>query len=130
LVLNQTRTQEKSNEIIAIPILLKSLELKEAIIAVDAVGTQKNIASHITRSNNKYVLAVKHNQKKLYSKLVNKFDVYIKNIELHNAQNVMVTEERGHGRIEKRSYYYIDDIKDLNLNNDWSGITSIGAFVK
>ncbi|MDR0696786.1 MAG: ISAs1 family transposase, partial [Christensenellaceae bacterium] len=86
LFLNQTRTPKKSNEITAIPILLKSLELKEAIITVDSVGTQKNIASYITSSNNKYVLAVKRNQKKLYSKLVNKFDVYIKNIELHNAQ--------------------------------------------
>jgi predicted transposase YbfD/YdcC len=41
----------------------------------------------------------------------------------------MVTGERRHGRIDKRSYYYIDDIKDLNLNNDWDGITSIGAVV-
>jgi hypothetical protein len=73
------------------------------------------------------VLAVKGNQKKLYSKLIKIFNVFIPNVVLHNAQNVMVTGEREHGRIDKRSYYYIDDIKDLNLNNDWSGITSIGA---
>jgi predicted transposase YbfD/YdcC len=93
LVLNQTRTPKKSNDIKAIPILLKSLELKETIITVDAVGAQKNIASYITCSDNKYVLTVKRNQKKLYSKLINKYDVFIKNIELHNAQNVMVTDE-------------------------------------
>jgi predicted transposase YbfD/YdcC len=77
LVFNQTGTQEKSNEITAIPILLKSLELKEAIITVDAVDTQKNVASRITSKDNKYVLTVKGNQKKLYSKLINKFDVFI-----------------------------------------------------
>jgi len=66
--LGQIKTEEKSNEITAIPELLEALDIKECIITIDAMGCQKTIASKIIEKEADYVLAVKNNHKHLYKK--------------------------------------------------------------
>lgn len=63
VVLGQLRTSEKSNEITAIPILLKLLDISESIITIDATGTQKQITQTIIENGADYVLALKENHK-------------------------------------------------------------------
>lgn len=73
MVLGQIRTQDKSNEITAIPKLLEALDLKDCIVTIDAMGTQKDIAEKIVQ-NNDYVLAAKENHTKLYKDIVTYFE--------------------------------------------------------
>ena len=73
LSLGQERVTEKSNEIIAIPYLLRKIDIRKAIITIDAMGTQKEIARVIIEGKGQYCLAVKGNQRSLYEEYVRKF---------------------------------------------------------
>ena len=126
LVLGQTLTDSKSNEITAIPDLLKLLDLNGCIITIDAMGTQKDIAKNIAQKND-YVLAVKGNQQALYKDIYTYFEETLQNKKLYFDQNSLKTSEKSHGRIEKREYYLSTDIDWLEQKNDWAGLKSIGA---
>jgi predicted transposase YbfD/YdcC len=73
LTLAQVKTEEKSNEITAIPTLLRMLEVKGCIVTLDAMGCQKSIATQIVQQEGDYVLAVKGNQRKLYTEIIERF---------------------------------------------------------
>ncbi len=119
LVLGQVRVNDKSNEITAIPELLDSLLIKDCIITIDAMGTQKNIANKIVENQADYILAVKGNQGSLFEEIQDEFK-FSKSIEVDT--NV----EFGHGRIETRKCSVISEFKFIeNLDNKWNNLCRI-----
>ena len=122
--LGQKATEEKSNEITAIPEMLDKIQITGQIVTIDAMGTQKEIAKKIRSKRADYVLALKRNQGNLYEDVKFYFDEEKKN--LRNAENYRKTQEKAHDQIEIREYYQTDSIKWLNQRNEWVGIKSIG----
>ena len=120
LVLGQVKTDEKSNEITAIPTLLDLLELKGCIVTIDAMGCQKDIAEKIIETGADYVLGLKGNQGTLHE------DVKLYFEDDTEAVKKTVTKEKDHGRIETREYYLETDIAWLSQKLEWSGLHSIG----
>jgi len=118
MVLGQVRTSEKSNEITAIPELLELLDIEQATITIDAMGTQKNIAKQIVDRKAHYILAVKNNQPQLLEDTEDEFR-FSKPIGIHTK------EEIGHGRIETRKCSVIKDFQFLNHNKDWASLKSV-----
>src|SRR5271154_763584 len=102
LSLGQVACEEKSNEITAIPQLLRLVDIKGAIITIDAMGTQKAIASQIIESEADYVLALKGNQDTLHQAVIDYIDEKL-DTDLGNGRE-HVTTETGHGREETRTY--------------------------
>jgi len=105
LVLGQVATEEKSNEIVAIPQLLDLLDLKGCIVSIDAMGCQSAIAAKIVEKKGEYVLAVKDNQKNLHEQL----KWFFSDIELPaDLTDGLVARhesfEKDHGRLERRDY--------------------------
>ncbi len=125
LVLGQKKVAEKSNEITAIPDLLDLLTLKGAIVTIDAMGCQKEIARKITEKGADYVLALKGNQGTL-SADVELFFGEQKAAKFKDATfSRHQTLEKIHVRIETRVYTSIDAIDWLEEQHDWAGLRSI-----
>ena len=121
LVLGQVAVSDKSNEITAIPKLLKLLELEGCVVTIDAMGCQKKIAQSITEQKADYVLAVKANQPTLEKQVQQIFkDRAAQKYKYHK------TEEQQHGRFEKREYYITSSIESLTVKADWDKIKSVG----
>lgn len=127
LLLGQRETEEKSNEITAIPELLKVLELNGCIVTIDAMGCQKDIAKAIVEKKCDYVLAVKENQEQLHGDIRLYLDEQIKNGFQNAGHDYYETGEKGHGRQEIRKYWVTSDIKWLYNRSHWVGLTSIGV---
>lgn len=127
LSLGQTACAEKSNEITAIPELLRLVDIQGAIITIDAMGTQKAIAEQIIDSGADYVLALKGNQETLHQAVIAYIDEQSANDFADVNARRHVTNEVGHGRKEMRSYIQMpvpETLADLEL---WKGLKSIGA---
>ena len=126
LSLGQVACAEKSNEITAIPELLKLVDIKGAIITIDAMGTQKAIAAQIIEGEADFVLALKGNQETLHQGVI---DHIAKESET-NFANVDAqwyqTKETGHGREETRTYIQMPVPQGLPGLNLWKGLRSIG----
>ena len=109
LTLGQVKTDEKSNEITAIPQLLEMLELNGCIVTIDAMGCQREIAQQITAGGADYVLAVKENQGQLYESIRDLFE----GAEALGFDGVPYdytgTADKGHGRVERRECWVITD---------------------
>ena len=118
LVLGQVRTATKSNEITAIPALLEMLDIQEATITIDAMGTQKEIAEKIIAKDAHYILAVKENQAQLLQNIKDEFK-FSKQV----ATNI--NEDMGHGRIETRTCSVINNFQFLKDNHDWVSLKSV-----
>jgi predicted transposase YbfD/YdcC len=125
LALGQVATEEKSNEITAVPKLLELLELKGCIVTLDAMGCQKEIAEKVVAKGADYLLQVKANQPQLHFEL----EAYFKQALAHEfagvAHSVHETSERGHGRREVRRIYCTRDIKALSTAGDWPALRTI-----
>lgn len=128
LVLGQIKTDEKSNEITAIPELLKLLEISGCIVSIDAMGCQKDIAKAIVDKDADYVLSLKQNQGNLYEDVKDLFDgafqLGFEDIEYDTYETV----EKGHGRIETRQCWAISDLQDLsNIRSlsEWKSLNSV-----
>ena len=119
LVLGQVKTEEKSNEITAIPTLLEMLELQGCIISIDAMGCQKDIAKQITEAEAEYVFGLKGNQNSLHDDV----KLYFENEDVAQQS---VTHDKGRGRIETRTYYLETAIEWLYQKPDWMGLKGIG----
>lgn len=119
LVLGQVKTEEKSNEITAIPTLIEMLELKDCIVTIDAMGCQKDIAERLVKSESDYVFGLKGNQTGLYEDV----KLYFEHMKLHEKT---VTKEKGHGRIETREYFLETDIDWMPQKSKWMGLKAIG----
>lgn len=123
--LGQVAVDEKSNEIPAIPELLMLLQVKGAFVSIDAMGCQKEIAADIVERGGDYVLTVKENQPTLLADIqawfTRAFDTEFAGIE----HDEYVTEERGHGRQERRCYTILLD-PDFPSKKDWTKLRVIG----
>ncbi len=127
LVLGQYKVDEKSNEITAIPELLKLLNLTGSIVTIDAMGCQKNITKAIRGAEADYVLAVKENHKTLFDELKAYLQAVIdENFSLGQC-DIFETTEKGHGRIETRRYWITEDISWLSGKDKWTDLVSIGV---
>jgi predicted transposase YbfD/YdcC len=126
LVLGQLKVDDKSNEIMAIPKLLKMLELEGAIVTIDAMGCHKDIARTITEQGADYVLALKDNHPTLHSEVKLLFE------DIKTAQVDSITSEHhttidaDHGRLETRHYWITSDIECLGVKASWANIASVG----
>lgn len=124
LSLGQVACDEKSNEITAIPELLRLVDIKGAIITIDAMGTQKAIAGQIVDGGADYVLALKGNQGSLHQAVIAYIDEQLEG-DLTDAQE-HVTTEKSHGREETRTYLQLPAPKELPGFLRWRGLKSIG----
>ena len=102
VVLGQVKTEEKSNEITAIPELLNVLSLEGCLVTIDAMGCQREIAQQIVDQGGDYLLAVKDNQPKLFEEVLNAFEHA--EVETPESIHTYTTEDCGHGRREVRHY--------------------------
>jgi predicted transposase YbfD/YdcC len=107
LTLGQVAVEEKSNEITAIPRLLALLDVRGALVTIDAMGCQKEIAATIVAQGGDYVLTVKDNQEYLREDIVNCFVQAYEQDGAGVQLDTFTTEEKGHGREEKRTYTII-----------------------
>lgn len=123
LVLGEVTVEEKSNEIKAIPELLELLYLKDCIITIDAMGTQREIAQTIIKREADYVLVVKENQRALYEDIALYFAT-------EKAEcDYIKTVEKSHGRYETRECYATTEIGWLEQKEKWCGLAGIGMVV-
>jgi predicted transposase YbfD/YdcC len=125
LVLGQRKVADKSNEITAIPELLDLLTVKGAIVTIDAMGCQKEIARKIVAKTADYVLALKGNQGSLSEDV----ELFFSEQKACKFRDIVVdqhqTLEKSHGRIETRTYTSIDAIDWLKERHAWASLTSI-----
>lgn len=125
VVLGSVKTEAKSNEITAIPELLKLLLLDGCIVTIDAIGCQKTIVSEIIKKNSDYCIAVKENQHQLHEGIKESFKGHLQTKEVETYE----TLEKSHGRMEKRKYTLITDqeyLDYLNPKGAWKNLKSIG----
>ena len=121
-LLAQITTEEKSNEVTAIPKLIDLIDIRGCTVSIDAMGCQKNIAEKIIDSGGDYVLALKDNHPNLSMAVEGIFD----KLTQSGKVKPMTIESKGHGRLEIRKHYTISDIKSLPGIDDWKGLRSIG----
>ena len=129
LVLAQVATEEKSNEITAIPLLLQQLALAGCIVTIDAMGTQLKIAEQIIEQEADYALALKDNQGNLYEEVQATFALAEQEAFAHVQAEADRRVEKGHGRLEIREYWTIRDpeiLEYLDPEQKWKGLQAIG----
>jgi len=125
LVLGQLKTEDKSNEITAIPKLLKLLALKGCIVTIDAMGCQKEIAQAIQEQGADYVLALKGNQQGLYDEV---YDLFQKAHECNFdgfTWSEFQSANQSHGRLENRHYWTIELAGELERVAEWLNLNTI-----
>ena len=127
MTLAQVACEEKSNEITAIPEVLKLVNCEGAIITIDAMGTQKEIARQIVESGGDYVLALKGNQEKLHQAVIAYVDEQLESDFRGIGARKQVTNEKGHGREEQRIYVQLPLPAELSGREQWSGLQTIGV---
>jgi predicted transposase YbfD/YdcC len=127
LSLGQVATDEKSNEITAIPELLRLVDIQGAIITIDAMGTQTAIAEQIVEGKADYVLALKGNQGTLHQAVIDHVDEQMENNFADIGARRHVTQEKGHGREETRHYVQMPAPKTLPGFDRWKGLLTIGV---
>jgi predicted transposase YbfD/YdcC len=127
LVLGQVKTKDKSNEITAIPELLKLLDLKGNIVTIDAMGCQKKIAKQIVDQEGNYVFNLKGNQSTLHKDVQLFIESHVDDKKLQETIfDKLEVVDVGHGRIETRRYWITDEVAWLDQLKDWPGLKSIG----
>ena len=122
LVLAQEKIDSKSNEITALPKLIKLLDLKNRIVTIDAMGAQREICKQIVEQEGDYVISLKGNQGTLHDDVVTYFN------DEKTLEKSLISEEndKGHGRIEQRTAYSFENIEWLQQEHEWPGLKSIG----
>lgn len=129
LSLGQVACDEKSNEITAIPELLKLVDVAGGVVTIDAIGCQKEIAAAVVVAKGDYVLALKENQPTLHQAVV---DHVLTRWEVDFADDAVgrhQTEEAGHGRRELRTYIQLKAPVSLPGFASWRGLKSIGVVI-
>ncbi|NEO82556.1 ISAs1 family transposase [Moorena sp. SIO4G3] len=127
LVLGQVKVDEKSNEITAIPKLIKVLELSGCIITIDAMGCQKEIVKQIVAKEADYLITLKKNQAYLYERV----EKIVNTLPLSRLKNLTISQylqsETGHNREEHRYYQMLSNVKEaIDPNGEWEKLNSIG----
>jgi predicted transposase YbfD/YdcC len=126
LSLGQVACDDKSNEITAIPELLKLIDIKGAIITIDAMGTQKEIARQIVAAEADYLLALKGNQGTLYAAVTDYIGQHLDDDFAGIGARRHTVTETLHGKTETRFYTQFPVPKDLPRLDDWAGLKTIG----
>lgn len=127
--LGQVAVAEKSNEITAIPQLLKVLEIAGCLVTIDAMGCQTEIAQAVLDAGAHYVLAVKRNQPALYDGLERHFiAAQVRCVDM--PVQTYASAEAGHGRQERRSYFITPVPDDLPDRRRWSQLTAVGMVIR
>ena len=126
LSLGQVAVASKSNEITAIPQLLEMLDLKGALVTIDAIGCQKAIAEKIVAKEADYVLAVKRNQERLLSDIQETVTKALDGELAKHQVATVTTIEDGHGRHEERSYTVITNLEGIRDRAAWPGLKVVG----
>lgn len=127
--LGQVVVDAKSNEITAIPKLLEILELSGALVTIDAMGCQTEIAERIVAADADYCLAVKGNQPTLHQGIVDFFDDHLEDDFARTSVRRHQTKEKGHGREERRFYLICPVPDDLPDRSRWAGLKAIGMTI-
>jgi predicted transposase YbfD/YdcC len=126
LSLGQAACDDKSNEITAIPELLKLIDVKGAILTIDAMGTQKEIARQIVDAEADYVLALKGNQGALHTAVIDTIGQHLDDDFAGIGARRHTVTETLHGKTETRFYTPFPVPKDLPRLDDWAGLKTIG----
>ena len=124
LTLGQVQVADKSNEITAVPALLRALELTGCVVTADALHCQRNTAKEIREADADYVLALKGNQGVAHQEIKDALDDAISRAAPKLA--TLETIEKGHGRIETRRYFQSADLDWFTDRADWEGLASVG----
>ena len=126
LTLSQVAVDKKSNEITAIPKLLDLLDLHGALVTIDAMGCQKEIAQKIVERGGDYLLTVKANQEKLLEDIQATVEKALDGKFAPGVVRQITTREEGHGRQEERSYVVIENVEGLRDRKSWAKIKVVG----
>ena len=124
MVFGQLATDEKSNEITAIPKLLEMLVLDGSVVTIDAMGCQKKIAKKIRESNGDYIFSLKGNQGTLHEEVKLFLDDAIANSSVHDYNRAV---NSGHGRVEVRKVWYSENVQWMKDRQQWQGLSSLVA---
>jgi predicted transposase YbfD/YdcC len=138
LVLGQLKVTDKSNEITAVPELLRVLELSGCIVTLDAMGCQRKIAREIIEADADYVLALKGNQETVHDEVKSFLDAAIAETQAPRAPGAKLSPaaatlvqvkmvEKDHGRLESRHYYQSDQLGWFADLGQWEGLRSVGV---
>lgn len=125
LVLGQIKTDEKSNEITAIPELLRAMNLNNAVITIDAMGCQKNIASTIIDQGGDYLLAVKDNQPKLKASIQATLEHRKPKLYSNPVIDFHHSREKNRDRNEVRRCWTTRSLSNLDMAGDWKNLHQI-----
>src|SRR3954447_15561917 len=125
LALGQQVCAEKSNEITAIPELLKKIDVRGGVVTIDAMGTQKAIAAEIIGGEADYVLALKRNHESLHAAVIEHIDERLDG-DIGTAQELTTTDHK-HGREEVRTYLQLPVPEGLPGQAEWKGLKSVGV---
>ena len=126
VVLGQQKVDEKSNEITAIPALLRLLDLKGCIVTIDAMGCQKAIARTIVEQEADYVLTLKANHGRLYEEVQRFFARAQQRQFVDVPHQYYHTLDGQHGRVEERRYWVVSALSGFSETQDWLGLQSLG----
>lgn len=137
LVLGQLKVDDKSNEITALPKLLRALELSGCIVTVDAMGTQKEIAKEIKEADADYVMALKGNHEVVHDEVKSFLDATVTEAAAKRPAGArpsraaatlakLETVEKDHGRRETRRYYQSGELDWFADRSKWEGLQSVG----
>jgi predicted transposase YbfD/YdcC len=125
MVLGQLATDAKSNEITAIPELMKLLDLNSAVVTIDAAGCQKKIAQQVVDQGGHYILQLKGNQGSLHNETVMLFDECLTD-DCHGiAYSTADTVDKGHGRIEERRIWATSEVNWFAEKDKWKNLRSL-----
>src|SRR5262245_30714306 len=126
IALGQVATDQKSNEITAIPRLLEHIELQDTLITIDAMGCQKEIAREIVKGGGDFVIAVKDNQPTLRDAIETYFLTHLEQDFEELRYRHHETSEEAHGRIDERAYYLTRVPPDFAAKKEWPWVKAIG----
>lgn len=130
LSLGQVACAEKSNEITAIPALLRLIDLAGVVITIDAMGTQKAIAQQIVEGKGDYVFALKGNQETLHEAVIEYAATQLEQDFADGDTRQLFVTETLHGQKETRIYTHLPLPKELPQRDEWAGLQSIGTVVR
>lgn len=125
VVMGQLKTDKKSNEITAIPKLLRLLDITGCLITIDAMGCQTKIAEQIVQQEGDYLLAVKGNQETLYRAVKKALSAQVSAVS--HAENITI--EQGHGRIEAREYHVLPAQALSQQFPEWKNLKTVGVAI-
>jgi predicted transposase YbfD/YdcC len=125
MVLGQYATDAKSNEITAVPELLRLLDLRGAVVSLDAMGCQKEIAKQIVEQGADYIFGLKGNQPTLHQEVLSAFDEGTCSRLREEPWAFHESADKGHGRVEVRRTWVLRDTKWLTRSEKWTKLSSL-----